>query len=80
MFPLVTNKLFVKLSSISNYQHTRNCTVNFKLFGCRLNVRRNFIVHKGIVMWNHLPTELKLVASVHTFKKQLQLHISLSHD
>ena len=55
MFPTVITNIFVKLSSIHGYHCTRYHDVNFKMFSCRLNCRRNVIVHKGIVMWNNLP-------------------------
>ena len=54
IFPTVITNIFVKLSSIHGYHCTRYHDVNLKMFSCRLNCRRNFIVHKGIVMWNNL--------------------------
>ncbi len=80
MYPAVINNLFVRLSSVNNYKHTRNCTINFKMFGCRLNIRRNFIVHKGTVIWNHLPSELKSINSVHVFKRKIMSHILSLHE
>ena len=42
MFPTVITNIFVKLSSIHSYHCTRYYDVNFKMFSCRLNCRRNF--------------------------------------
>ena len=74
-FPTIINNMFVKLSSIHNYYSTRYHDVNFKMFSCHLNCRRNFIVHKGIVIWNNLPVMLKTITSANKFKKHLKLHI-----
>ena len=75
MFPTVITNIFVKLSSIHGYHCTRYHDVNFKMFSCRLNYRRNFIVHKGIVMWNNLTVILKTITFAKKFKKHLKLHI-----
>ena len=77
MFPTVITNLFVKLSLIHGYHYTRYLDVNFKMFSCRLNCRRNFIVHKGIVTWNNLPVMLKIITSAKKIKKHLKLHILL---
>ena len=50
MYPLTITNFFVKLSSDDAYRRTRNSNVNFKIFGCHLNVRQNFIVHKGVML------------------------------
>ena len=75
MLPTVITNIFVKLSSIYGYHCTRYHDVNFKMFSYRLNCRRNFIVHKGIVMWNNLPVMLKTITSAKKFRKHLKLHI-----
>ena len=49
--------------------------LTLKIFSCRLNCRRNFIVRKGIAMWNNLPFMLKTITFANKFKKHLKLHI-----
>jgi hypothetical protein len=59
---------------------TRQHNMNFVVSRCRLNKRKNFIVHIGPYLWNNLPTNLKLVKSMYIFKQQLISHILSFHN
>ena len=80
IYPLTITNFFVKLPFVDVHRCTRNFNVNFKVFGCYLNVKQNFIVHKGVMLWNKLPTVLKMIIHITTYKQRLKLLVCSLQD
>jgi hypothetical protein len=56
-----------------HYKGTRSSHCNnFFVNSVSSNVRRNFISHSGVVIWNNLDTSLKMNASLYNFKKSVK--------
>jgi hypothetical protein len=72
--PYVINDMFTPLSTVTVYT-TRHTTYNFFVRSCNSNVRRNFVGHQGVVLWNALPQTIKKCKSLYTFKQLLKDNI-----
>ena len=70
---IISSNLFCKTSAI--HEHTRNTNSNFYVYSVSTNIRKKFIVHFGIVLWNNLSVDVKLCKSFNTFKYSIKQNI-----
>jgi hypothetical protein len=55
--------------------HTRYTNINFFVSPVLTNVTKNFIIHAGVVLWNRLPSDCKLVKCLKMFKTIIKHNI-----
>ena len=66
----VVNNLLKLVNSV-HLRQTRSCNVNFYVPFCRLNIQKNFIVYRGVKLWNELSIVLRQSSSLSLFKKNI---------
>ncbi len=82
MFKIFHRKMcnqVVELFSTCNNVHTRQENINFVVPRDLLVRRKRFIVHCGIILWNSLPFDIKIISSEYMFKSKLRSHIVAIH-
>jgi hypothetical protein len=70
----------VELFSVCDNLRTRQGHINFIVPRDVITCRKKFIVHCGIMLWNNLPTDIKMTLSLCTFKCCLRTHIVNMHN
>ena len=64
--PTVIN-LFCCCNSVHNFS-TISSSFKFYVYPCRINIRKNFVVNKGVSLWNSLPIANHKCSSINVFK------------
>jgi len=72
--PVIYSSYFNENFLFDNYD-TRNMD-NLHLARCRTSYGLKCINYKGSNLWNQLPSELKLITSINSFKCKLKTHIN----
>ncbi len=76
--PVTISRMFTKLNTIVPYS-TRHSSTNFFVHTCYTNVRKYFISHQGVMLWNALPELCKINVSFHFFKQHLKNNFFVSY-
>ena len=77
--PSVICSIFSKCSTVQSYC-TRSSSLNFFVNACCMDVRKYFISHQGVMLWNSLPAELKQSSSFKKFKQLIKDKIFAQYD
>ena len=64
--------------SLSHIMHTflaRYSSYNFYVHPIQTDIRKRFVLHSGVILWNNLNVTTKLIKSVSYFKHNVKLKI-----
>ena len=77
MFKVYTRKLCIQVTELFQIcnSHTRHKNINFNVPRCIHVCRKKFILHCGVIIWNSLPYNVKLMSSYYMFKSEIKSHI-----
>ncbi len=67
----VLQNMFTRVFSVHAHNTTSNL-LNFYLHTVRKSIRRNFIAHNGVILWNGLPNAYKVINNFNLFKKTIK--------
>ena len=73
MLPDVLNNMFTRTNTIHNIatRQTDTSHVNF----CKLQKTSKVIRHRGVMLWNNLPDDIRQQVTLSSFKFKLKLHL-----
>ena len=74
----VTSNIETHIRPMHSY-NTRHSVSDFRIFPIHTDIRKRFILHSGVVLWNNFGTELKLEKSLGSFKNALRSQILAKH-